>query len=148
MISVEKGKSTKNQYQPSQMFSILSVIKESSRGAFLQSDPTVRIVAIENVHAMPGQGVTSMFSMGYGLGLWIMGCAALKFPIEYVEPGVWKRAMSCGKDKNLSIQRALQLFPSATPQLKRVKDHGRAESLLIAEFLRRKLTGQTFPALK
>jgi hypothetical protein len=154
VISVKKGKSTKNQYQPSQMFAILNVLWQctEAKGTISYPPPTaVRIVAIENVHAMPQgkSGSQAGFSLGYSLGLWTMGCTALKFPLEMVEPAVWKRAMGCkGADKGLSRQIALRLFPGAAGQLARGKDEGRAEALLIAEFLRRKLTGQTFPALK
>src|SRR5437868_5437346 len=46
----------------------------------------VGFVVIESVHAMPGQGVVSMFSMGYGLGLWVGIVAALGIPYEMVTP--------------------------------------------------------------
>ncbi len=104
------------------------------------SDDTV--VAIEAVHAMPGQGVTSMFSMGYGFGLWRGIIAACELPCELVTPRVWKNKMvGVGTDKNASRLRAIELFPGAANQLARKKDHGRAEALLIAECVRRRRNG-------
>ncbi|MGL4498487.1 MAG: hypothetical protein ACRCU2_05435 [Planktothrix sp.] len=97
------------------------------------------IIIIENVHAMPGQGVTSMFSFGMGYGIWLGIIAALSIPVEFVTPQTWKKHYSLGSDKESSRVTALQLFPSQSENLKLKKHHGRAEALLLAEFLRRKL---------
>jgi crossover junction endodeoxyribonuclease RuvC len=101
------------------------------------------VVGIEAVHAMPQQGVTSMFNMGYGLGLWIGIVTADGLSLEMVPPQSWKKAMRVsGPDKGASIVRALELFPTQTPALlSRKKDHGRADALLIAEYLRRRASG-------
>lgn len=95
------------------------------------------LVLIENVHAMPGQGVRSMFSMGYGLGLWEGLLAGLGLPFERVTPQRWKKLMldGQGKDKDASRFKAQALFPKAELHLK--KHDGRAEALLIAEYGRR-----------
>ena len=91
-------------------------------------------VVIENVHAMPRQGVASMFSMGRTLGA-IEGVAgALKSPIHYVEPRAWKRYYNIGSDKEESRAVALQRFPGLAAALARKKDHGRAEALLITRY--------------
>jgi hypothetical protein len=103
---------------------------------------TVRLqAAVELVHAMPGQGVRSMFSMGYGVGLWEGLLAGLGISYERVTPQRWKRAMldGMGKEKDASRLRAMQLFPGASLHLK--KHHGRADALLIAEWLRRTTGG-------
>lgn len=92
-------------------------------------------VAIEQVHAMPKQGVSSMFRMGQGLGLWEGICAGMGLPVELVPPQRWKKAMLSaggGSDKGVSIARAQQLMPEAAEFLTRKKDDGRAEALLIA----------------
>lgn len=93
--------------------------------------------AIELVGAMPGQGVTSMFRMGFGLGIWEASLAAFAIPYTRVAPQKWKKAMlvGVGVEKEASRLRAQQLFPYVS--LARKKDHGRAEALLIAEYLRR-----------
>ena len=79
---------------------------------------------------MPGQGTRSMFVCGYGYGCWLDILAALQVPYTAVRPGVWKRRLGLGADKEQSRLRAQQLFPGA--DLRRKRDHGRAESLLLA----------------
>jgi crossover junction endodeoxyribonuclease RuvC len=91
---------------------------------------------IEEVHAMPGQGVTSMFNMGYGLGALhaILNCLYIR--TTRVRPQEWKKEFGLiKKDKGDSIRVAQELFPHADITLK--KHHGRAEALLLAEFGRR-----------
>lgn len=129
-LMVKKAKGHKHVYLESEMARLLYVLKDTG---------DVRIVALENVHAMPGQGVTSMFSMGTGFGLWLGIIAALRLPYERVEPGKWKREMglTSGAGKNDSIVKAARLFPSADLHLK--KHDGRAEALLLCEWMRRKL---------
>lgn len=91
---------------------------------------------MESVHAFPGQGSSSMFSLG--MSFWgVAGVlAALGIPLRLVEPREWKGAYALDKDKQKSIELARRLFPSVA--LTRKKDHGRAEALLIAEYGRRK----------
>jgi crossover junction endodeoxyribonuclease RuvC len=87
-------------------------------------------VIIEEAQAMPGQGTRSMFTIGLGMGVWLGILGALGLAYTRVRPAVWKRAMGLGKDKEASRLRAQQLFPQA--DLRRKKDHGRAEALLLA----------------
>lgn len=132
MLAVKKGKGTKHVYVETAMAKIL----ESTVHIYGTS-----CITIENVHAMPGQGVTSMFSMGTGFGLWLGIAAALCIPIERMEPHTWKQIVGIptGSDKNASIVLASRIFPSAS--LSRKKDHGRADALLIAEARRRRWAG-------
>lgn len=97
-------------------------------------------VAIEKVHSMPGQGVSSTFMFGEGFGLWLGILAALDIPHELITPQAWKKGMMDGqtKDKDASRLVAVRLFPSAAEQMKLKKHHGRADALLLAEFARRK----------
>jgi crossover junction endodeoxyribonuclease RuvC len=97
-------------------------------------------VGLELVHAMPGQGVTSMFSMGRGVGIWEGILAGLRIPFDTVTPQAWKKLLlgkGAGDDKNASILRAQALIPGAAEYLSRAKDDGRAEAMLIAEYFRR-----------
>ena len=87
-------------------------------------------VVIEESQAMPGQGTRSMFTIGYGYGLWLGILAALQISYTPVRPVVWKKAVGLGKDKEQARLRAQQLFPGA--DLRRKRDHGRAEALLLA----------------
>ena len=90
---------------------------------------------LELVGPMPGQGVTSMFSMGKSCGIAEGVVSALRIPFTMVSPQRWKRrAGLIGGDKEASRSRAIQLFPDAAPHLTRKRDHARAEALLIAHF--------------
>jgi hypothetical protein len=89
-------------------------------------------VLIEEAQSMPGQGVRSTWTTGYGYGLWIGVLAALQMPYTPVRPVVWKKAFSLGKDKEASRLRAMQLYASADLRLK--KHHGRAGALLLAYY--------------
>ena len=98
------------------------------------------LFVVERVHAMPGQGVTSMFSMGYGLGLWIGILAALKLSYELVTPQRWKSVMLDGtkRDKGAAVARASNLYPGVafTTPRGRLLD-GLADAALLAEYGRR-----------
>lgn len=96
------------------------------------------ICYLEQVHAMPKQGVTSMFSFGKGFGIWIGILAALQIPYEFVSPQHWKNKLLQGTDKSkgAAIKVCKQLYP--TVDLKpgrKVTDHdGMAEAILIASY--------------
>lgn len=100
-------------------------------------------VFIEKVGAMPGQGVTSMFSFGKGFGLWLGMLGALDLPYTLVTPQRWKKTMlsDMTDDKAASRIRAMQLFPFAADSFRLVKDHNKAEAALIAEYGRRIVMG-------
>jgi crossover junction endodeoxyribonuclease RuvC len=93
------------------------------------------VICIEDVHSMPGQGVASSFKFGRAVGA-INAVADLIFGVWHiVSPQRWKRAMGVTQEKDSSLKLARELWPNAP--LTRKKDHGRAEALLIAEYLRR-----------
>jgi crossover junction endodeoxyribonuclease RuvC len=95
---------------------------------------------IEAQQAMPGQGVTSMFSVGQRYGLLTGLLIGLQIPFEAVRPQAWMRALGIPPkaDKRAHVERALSLFPTAEVTGPRggMKD-GRADALLIAEYGRR-----------
>lgn len=99
------------------------------------------IACVEQVNAMPGQGVVSMFRFGqaYGLALGIL--AALKVPIVHASPVVWSRRVGLRAGKGASNLRASELFPKNSAEFSRVKDHGRADAALIAYFCELHLDG-------
>ena len=104
-------------------------------------DGHTRVMAfLEQAHAMKGQGVTSMFAFGEGYGIWQGLLAGLQIPFEIVTPQAWKKEMMAGRPKGKSAARirAQELFPELEPELRLVKHDGRADSLLIAEYGRRK----------
>lgn len=87
---------------------------------------------IEQVNAMPGQGVTSMFAFGESFGLAKGVLAGLKIPTSTVTPGKWKKALQLNAGKDGSRAKAAQIWPEHAGEFKRVKDDGKAESALIA----------------
>src|SRR2546426_2414166 len=87
-------------------------------------------VIIEEAQAMPGQGTRSMFMVGVGMGVWLGILGSLGLAYTRIRPGVWKRSLGLSGDKEQARLRAMQLFPAA--DLRRKKDHGRAEALLLA----------------
>jgi len=92
----------------------------------------IRLAVVEQVASMPGQGVASIFSLGHSLGSIVGVLAALAIPLRLVPPAVWKRAAGVSADKNLARSEAIRLWPNAP--LDRVKDHNRAEALLLARY--------------
>lgn len=90
-------------------------------------------VAIERVHAMPGQGVTSMFAFGEGYGIWQGLIAGAGLPVTFYTPQAWHRGQMAGmpKGKGSARLRAKELWPSVD-LFDRVKDDGRADAALIA----------------
>ena len=101
--------------------------------AAILRDSGVKMAYVETVHAMPGQGVTSMFSFGKAAGTIEGVLAGLEIPVTFVTPQAWKKPLGLlKKDKDVSRTLAIQLFPALSEQLKRKKDGGRADALLIA----------------
>jgi len=90
--------------------------------------------AIEDVHSMPGQGVSTTFKFGMNHGIVIGALGALRIPYRLVTPGQWKKAMRVTKDKDTSRARATELWPGMADMFKRKKDDGRAEAALIARW--------------
>jgi crossover junction endodeoxyribonuclease RuvC len=87
---------------------------------------------IEEVGAMPKQGVTSSFNFGFACGAVQAAVAANYIPIEMVRPQVWKKHFHLTADKDSSRQRAMREWPDKAGLFARVKDDGRAEAALIA----------------
>ena len=97
---------------------------------------------LEDVSARPGQGVVSMFHFGVIFG-WLKGVLDLgEISYQEIRPKTWKKEFGLNSDKKKSIDVCLQLFPDVelkrTPKC-RIPHDGIAESLLMAEYARRKL---------
>lgn len=96
-------------------------------------------VVMELVHAMPGQGVCSMFNFGRASGV-ADGAFALALPhlaVEEVAPQKWqnfyRRLHTIPKDVEFdSRPLASKIFPVCVPYLKRKKDHNTADAVLLA----------------
>jgi crossover junction endodeoxyribonuclease RuvC len=89
---------------------------------------------VEQVGAMPGQGVSSTFSFGRAFGTIIGVSAATGTPYTLVAAVKWKRALGVPAAKDGSRARASQLMPAAAHHWPLVKHDGRAEAALIAYY--------------
>jgi hypothetical protein len=89
---------------------------------------------IEHVGVLPGEGVVSAFGFGVGFGIWKGLLGGFQIDNEEVHPAVWKRALNLSSDKIESLELARSLYPQVAGQLKRKKDHNRAEALLLAYY--------------
>lgn len=124
VASVKSGRSTKSEVLLPQLATLI----QSSAGVL---DLPVQAY-IENVHAMPGQGVTSMFRFGKVFGNLEGVLAALNIPTTHVSPAEWQRVAQVRKDPDAGRLRASQLFPRRADLFARKKDHNRADAALIA----------------
>ena len=93
------------------------------------------LVVVEKVHSMPKQGVSSTFKFGMAVGAIQAIVELTRAPWLIVRPQTWKKDVGVTSDKNTSLELARRLWPRAP--LSRQKDHGIAEALLLAEWLRR-----------
>lgn len=91
--------------------------------------------ALEQVGAMPGQGVSSMFSFGQSYGAIRGVLAGLQVPITMVTPAKWMKDIKLNGGKDGSRERASQIFPAYASSFSRVKDNGRSDAALLAYWL-------------
>jgi crossover junction endodeoxyribonuclease RuvC len=107
---------------------------DSAAFAYALSDMKVEHMVVENVHAMPKQGVSSTFKFGMGVGI-IHGVAgALRLPLTLVTPSQWKAFHGLGSHKEASRALAIKKWPDHNRHLDRKKDADRAEALLIGDW--------------
>ena len=128
MPTMTEGKKNKRQVNGSQVFNeITKRTKEYQKNQ-------VRVV-IEQVSAMPGQGVTSMFNFGQSFGVLKGVCTAMQLPMYFVRPAKWKKYFNLiNSEKDASRTRAIEIFPSFSSSLSKKKDSNKADAILIASF--------------
>ena len=92
-------------------------------------------IVVEQVNAMPGQGVTSMFNFGQTFGAIKGVCAALGLPIFFVRPSKWKKHFELiNSSKDSSRTKAIEMYPSLSNDLDKKKDVNKSDAILIARF--------------
>ena len=96
-----------------------------------QLRPTVAV--IEQVAAMPGQGVSSTFKFGAAYGIVRGVVTALEIPTHLITPRTWKRHFRLDADKEKARALAIRLWP-ASRHFERKRDHGHAEAALLARY--------------
>ncbi len=128
MPTMNEGKKNKRQVNGAQIYNeITDRINKSQK-------QDVRVV-VEQVSAMPGQGVTSMFNFGQSFGIIKGICSAMQLPLYFVRPTKWKKYFNLIKsEKDASRTRAIEIFPYFSSQLSKKKDSNKADAILIASF--------------
>ena len=128
MPTMTDGKKNKRQVNGSQIYNeIYSRIDKIEK-------KNIRTV-IEQVSAMPGQGVTSMFNFGQSFGILKGICSAMQLPMYFVRPAKWKKYFGLiNSEKDASRTRAIEMFPYFSSQLSKKKDSNKADAILIASF--------------
>ena len=122
------GKKNKKQVNGAQIYN------EISERISTRKKENIRVV-IEQVSAMPGQGVTSMFNFGQSFGILKGICSAMQLPIYFVRPAKWKKHFNLiNSQKDASRTRAIEIFPYFSSQLSKKKDSNKADAILIASF--------------
>lgn len=108
---------------------LAKLIKEST------SNTSESAVIVEQVNAMPGQGVTSMFNFGQTFGAIKGICATLELPIFFVRPSKWKKHFELiNSSKDASRTKAIEMYPHLAEKLSKKKDVNKSDAILIARF--------------
>ena len=126
MPVMPEGKKNKRQLNSAQLVKLLkdNVLKDEDI-----------LVVVEQVNAMPGQGVTSMFNFGQTFGAIKGVCAALGLPIFFVRPSKWKKHFELiNSSKDASRTKAIEMYPSLSNELAKKKDVNKSDAILIARF--------------
>ena len=120
MPTMTDGKKNKKQVNGAQIYNEIST---KIRGIEKQN---LRVI-IEQVSAMPGQGVTSMFNFGQSFGILKGICSAMQLPMYFVRPAKWKKYFGLIKsEKDASRTKAIEMFPYFSSQLSKKKDSNKA----------------------
>ena len=128
MPTMTDGKKNKKQVNGAQ---ICNEISSKIMGIEKQN---LRVI-IEQVSAMPGQGVTSMFNFGQSFGILKGICSAMQLPMYFVRPAKWKKYFGLiNSEKDASRTRAIEMFPYFSSHLSKKKDSNKADAILIAYF--------------
>ena len=126
MPVMPEGKKNKRQLNSAQLVKLL---KDNIKNF----DDTA--IVVEQVNAMPGQGVTSMFNFGQTFGAIKGIVAALELPIFFVRPAKWKKHFELiNSSKDASRTKAIEMYPALSDSLSKKKDVNKSDAILIARF--------------
>ena len=130
MPTMIEGKKNKKQVNGSQIYN--EICKRINK----IEKQEIRIV-IEQVSAMPGQGVTSMFNFGQSFGILKGISSAMQLPMYFVRPAKWKKHFELiNSSKDASRTKVIEMYPSISSRLSRKKDVNKADAILIARYFR------------
>jgi len=128
MPTMTEGKKNKKQVNGSQIYNeICKITKDIEK-------QEIRVV-IEQVSAMPGQGVTSMFNFGQSFGILKGIFSAMQLPVYFIRPAKWKKYFNLlNSEKDASRTKAIEIFPYFSSRLSKKKDSNKADAILIASY--------------
>ena len=128
MPTMIEGKKNKRQVNGSQIYNEIS--------KRIQHTDKINIkVIVEQVSAMPGQGVTSMFNFGQSFGILKGICSAMQLSMYFVRPAKWKKYFNLiNSEKDASRTKAIEIFPYFSVNLAKKKDSNKADAILIASY--------------
>jgi len=126
LVEVQHGKGSRKELSPALLHDML-----------VHTDIRIGKAIVEHVGASPQMGSVSAFRFGENFGaiLAVLACCGIR--TELVRPQTWKKSMGLGADKALSRSMAIKLWPMQSDYFARVRDDGRAEAALLAEYGRR-----------
>ena len=128
MPTMAEGKKNKRQVNGSQIYN--EFLKKTHK----IEKHNIKVI-IEQVSAMPGQGVTSMFNFGQSFGILKGICSAMQLPMYFVRPAKWKKYFNLiNSEKDASRTKAIEIFPYFSSKLSRKKDCNKADAILISSF--------------
>ena len=128
MPNMAEGKKNKRQVNGAQIY------HEISKRIKNLEKKDIKVI-IEQVAAMPGQGVTSMFNFGQSFGVLKGICAAMQISMYFERPAKWKKYFNLiNSEKDASRTKAIEIFPHFSTQLSRKKDSNKADAILISSF--------------
>lgn len=91
------------------------------------------VAVVEKVHAMPDQGVSSMFNFGMGFGILQGVLAALSIPTLFATPQTWQKDIFSGIDAKLGKKRSIVYCKNRWPDVDKWSD-GTADAACIAMY--------------
>ena len=128
MPNMADGKKQKKQVNGAQIYNEIFLRKKNVEKKNIK-------VVIEQVSAMPGQGVTSMFNFGQSFGVLKGVCSAMQISMYFVRPAKWKKYFNLiNSEKDASRTKVIEIFPYISMQLSKKKDSNKADAILIASF--------------
>ena len=128
MPNMPEGKKNKRQVNGAQIY------HEISKKIKNLEKENVKVI-VEQVSAMPGQGVTSMFNFGQSFGVLKGICSAMQLSVYFIRPVKWKKYFNLiNSEKDASRTKAIEIFPYFSSQLSKKKDSNKADAILISSF--------------
>ena len=128
MPTMIEGKKNKKQVNGSQIYN--EILKRTIK----VNKKNIKVI-IEQVSAMPGQGVTSMFNFGQSFGILKGICSGMQLPMYFVRPVKWKKYFNLiNSEKDASRTKAIEIFPYFSTNLSKKKDSNKADAILIASY--------------